>query len=105
MNEYLFFTSEGQTVAPNGDAEIENCQILGRAKGKNALEARENLLADNEWISEAHFNPAKFWSVQVLTEAQRADIQALAKWVLHDGQGTNSEGTAILQVAQRLQMI
>ena len=105
MNEYLFFTPEGQTVAPNADAEIENCQILGRAKGEDALEARENLLTDNKWIAEAHFDPAKFLFAQVLTEDQQADIKALAKWVLNNGQGTNSEETAILQVAQRLQMI
>lgn len=32
MREYMFYTTEGETLNPYGDV-IENCQILGRAIG------------------------------------------------------------------------
>ena len=34
MSEYIFYTTEGFTQAPNGN-NVENCQVLGRAFGKN----------------------------------------------------------------------
>ena len=37
MNEYIFYTTEGQTLAPNVDYTIENCQVLGFAKGDNIV--------------------------------------------------------------------
>lgn len=39
MNEYLFYTMEGTTIAPNRDFDLENCQILGRSKGDSKTEA------------------------------------------------------------------
>ena len=47
------------TQDPNGN-DIENCQMLGIAKGKDKLEAKNNLLKDNPWISEAGFNRSEF---------------------------------------------
>lgn len=60
MNEYIFYTPEGYTIAPNGNVEVENCQMLGTAKGKDEREARYNLLKESPWIIEAGFNPAEF---------------------------------------------
>ena len=60
MNEYIFYTQEGYTIAPNENVEVENCQLLGIALGKDEREARNNLLMENLWITEAGFNPAKF---------------------------------------------
>jgi hypothetical protein len=60
MNQYIFFTPEGSTTAPNDSIEVENCQVLGIAKGKNESEARFNLLKDNPWITEAGFNSDEF---------------------------------------------
>lgn len=57
MNEYIFYTTEGYTCPPNEDKEVENCQVLGFAKGNNAREAKENLIKDNPWIIECGFNP------------------------------------------------
>ena len=56
MNEYIFYTTEGFTQAPNGD-DIENCQLLGRASGKDKYEALVNLLKYNPWIVERGYNP------------------------------------------------
>lgn len=59
MEDYIFYTTEGFTQAPNGN-DIENCQMLGIAKGKDKVEAKDNLLRDNPWIINAGFAPAKF---------------------------------------------
>lgn len=60
MNEYIFYTTEGYTIAPNENVEINNCQVLGRAFGHNANEALKNLQKENPWILEAGFNEHKF---------------------------------------------
>lgn len=59
MNEYIIYTTEGFTQDPNGN-DIGNCQMLGIAKGKDKVEAKDNLLRDNSWIMEAGFAPADF---------------------------------------------
>ncbi len=56
MTEYLFYTTEGFTQAPDGD-DIENCQLLGRAYGKDKYDALSNLLKENPWIKERGFEP------------------------------------------------
>ena len=60
MNEYIIYTSEGHTIAPNENVEIENCQILGEACGNNPDVAKDNLLRDNPWIAEAGFSRSEF---------------------------------------------
>lgn len=62
MNEYIFYTPEGYTLAPIESVEIENCQMLGIAIGKDEIEAKNNLLEDDPWIIVAGFNPAKFYN-------------------------------------------
>ena len=66
MNEYIFYTPEGYTVAPNENVEVENCQMLGTAKGKDEHEARSNLLKENSWIAEAGFNSTEFFYRQII---------------------------------------
>ena len=39
MNEYIIYTLEGYTIAPNESIEVENCQVLGFANGSNIDEA------------------------------------------------------------------
>lgn len=56
MTEYIFYTTEGFTQAPDGE-DIENCQLLGRAYGKDKHDALSNLLKDNPWIEERGFDP------------------------------------------------
>lgn len=60
MNEYIFYTTEGQTIAPKEEYEVKNYQMLGVVSGKDAHEVKENLLKSNPWISEAGFSPGKF---------------------------------------------
>lgn len=56
MKEYIFYTAEGFTQAPDGE-DIENCQLLGRAYGKDKHDALSNLLKKNHWIKERGFDP------------------------------------------------
>ena len=68
MNEYIFYTTEGFTEAPNANIAIDNCQVIGRAHGTNEKEALNNLIAENEWILEAGFDPSSFITQQLMTE-------------------------------------
>ena len=67
MNEYIFYTTEGYTIAPNENVKVENCQLLGRACGNTMLEAKKKLMEDNPWIIEAGFHETKFIIKQLLT--------------------------------------
>lgn len=67
MNEYIFYTPEGHTIAPNENVEVENCQMLGTARGKDKDEAQENLLKENPWITEAGFNSSEFFYRQIIS--------------------------------------
>lgn len=58
MTEYFFYTTEGFTQAPDGN-DIENCQLLGRAYGKDKHDALSNLLKENPWIKERGFEPCE----------------------------------------------
>jgi len=58
MTEYIFYTTEGFTLAPDGE-NIENCQLLGRAYGKDKHQALENLIKENPWIEKRGFEPNK----------------------------------------------
>ncbi|MBQ9666229.1 MAG: hypothetical protein IJV33_07145 [Bacteroidaceae bacterium] len=60
MNEYIFYTPEGFTTAPNEDVEVENCQVLGCAYGDSEANAQVNLMKDNPWIAKACFDPSRF---------------------------------------------
>ena len=81
MNEYIFYTTEGHTDAPNDSIEVENCQVLGTMRGSNQEEAQENLLIENPWITEAGFDPAEFIVRQILTNEQRNDISLLVDYL------------------------
>ena len=77
MNDYIFYTTEGHTDAPNAAFEIENCQVIGIARGASQEVALSNLLSTNPWIAQAGFDTAKFIVRQILTSEQRADILTL----------------------------
>lgn len=55
MNEYIFYTAEGFTQAPNGE-DVENLQILGFAKANNENKAFISLLQENSWIKKNEFS-------------------------------------------------
>jgi hypothetical protein len=59
MNNYIFITEEGVTYQPNSTSpkpDIENCQVIGFAKGNNEDEAFKNLTKDNEYLLNTNFN-------------------------------------------------
>ena len=58
MTEYIFYTTEGFALAPDGE-DIENCQLLGRAYGEDKHNALQKLLKENPWIERRGFNPYK----------------------------------------------
>lgn len=68
MNEYIIYTTEGHTIAPNEDVEVENCQVLGRAFGNNPEEAKHNLMKENPWIAVAGFMESEFIVEQLMTK-------------------------------------
>lgn len=68
MNEYIIYTTEGYTIAPNKNVEVENCQVLGCTYGNNVGEAKENLLKDNPWILDAKFDETQFIVKQLLSD-------------------------------------
>ena len=84
MNEYIIFTTEGHTTAPNENIEVENCQILGRVRGNNSEEAKINLLKDNPWIAEAGFDRSEFIVEQLLTNEERAAIKEVLDYLWDD---------------------
>lgn len=84
MNEYIFYTTEGYTDAPNDGIEAENCQVLGIVRCSNESEAQENLLNENPWITKAGFAPEEFFVRQILTKGQRNDIIALVDYLWAD---------------------
>lgn len=84
MNEYIFYTPEGYTTAPNENVDVENCQVLGIAKGKNKIDAKENLLNENPWIVETGFDPAQFIAKQLITDEQRSAIKKLLDYLWED---------------------
>ncbi len=66
MNEYIFYTTIGYSLAPDGETEVENCQVLGFAQGRNVDEAKAHLLAEQAWIAELGYAGAPILSRQVL---------------------------------------
>lgn len=56
MKEYIFYTAEGFTQAPDGE-DIENCQLLGRVYGNDMHDALQNLLNKHPWIEQRGFDP------------------------------------------------
>lgn len=66
MREYMFYTTEGETLNPYGDV-IENCQILGRAIGTCQADALNKLLAENSWITKNGYDPMCFLVVELTT--------------------------------------
>ncbi len=66
MNEYISYTTEGCTLAPDGETEVENCQVLGFASGTDVAEAKACLFAAKPWIAELGFDRKLILSRQVV---------------------------------------
>ena len=83
MAEFIIYTTEGFTQDTNGN-DIENCQMLGIAKGKDKLEAKDNLLKDNPWIIETGFDKSEFIIRQLMTDEERAAIKKVIDYLWKD---------------------
>ena len=81
MNEYIFYTTEGHTDAPNETIAIDNCQVIGRANGANENEALSNLISENTWIIEAGFDTSKIIAKQLITDELRKNFSVLMNWI------------------------
>ena len=60
MNSYIFITTEGFTFQPGSESaepDVENCQVIGFAKGNSIDEAFENLIAENKYLLKTSFLP------------------------------------------------
>ena len=68
MKEYVFFTSEGWTIPPNENMTVENCQLLGFAKGDSKENALKHLILGNPWIIECGFDISQITGVRVIRE-------------------------------------
>jgi len=55
MKNYIFYTDEGYTQDNNSNY-VENCQIIGWAKGKTPIEAFNNLKQECEYLKEISFS-------------------------------------------------
>ena len=66
MKKFIFVTSEGETIAPNG-SNVENLQVIGIVDNvENEDEALKKLLQENSWIFDAEFNVAEFIAYEIL---------------------------------------
>ncbi len=66
MKKFIFVTSEGETIAPNG-SDVENLQVIGIVDNvENEDEALKKLLQENFWIFDAEFNVAEFIAYEIL---------------------------------------
>ena len=75
--EYLIYTTEGATIAPNDEVQIENCQLLGRAIGEDLSEAVDNMFEEQKWLKLAGFNPDECFGAQIITNNQKEDLKEL----------------------------
>ncbi|MBI4377920.1 MAG: hypothetical protein HY578_02360 [Nitrospinae bacterium] len=59
MKSFIFVTTEGFTYQPNSESpepDIENCQVIGFADGKDLEDAFGNLISENEYLLETNFD-------------------------------------------------
>lgn len=68
MHQYIFYTPEGWTAPPNEGMTVENCQLLGFAKGDNLNNAFEKLLGDNQWIIECGYDISQITGIRIIKE-------------------------------------
>ena len=59
MKSYIFITIEGYTFQPESESiepDIENCQVVGFAKGKDPQQAFQNLIQEDSNLLETTFD-------------------------------------------------
>lgn len=59
MKSYIFITEEGTSYQPNSispEPDIDNCQVIAFAKGKDENEAFINLKKENDYLFDTNFD-------------------------------------------------
>lgn len=64
MKNYIFITQEGITYQPDSpsyessstEGDVDNCQVVGFAKGEDEYKALKRLLKENESLLDTNFN-------------------------------------------------
>lgn len=77
-NQYIFITTEGETIAPNSEYPIENCQVLGIVDAENEKGAIHKLIEKNPWIEPSGFDVSQTRCIQLLTENIRTTYVVLS---------------------------
>lgn len=83
MSEYLIYTSEGYTTAPD-DSAVENCQVLGVIDGHSEEEAIQKLFEKNEWIEKAGFTEENALGRPLLLSSIKEDIEKVIAYLWKD---------------------
>lgn len=59
MKSFIFITTEGYTYQPYSgsiEPDVDNCQVIGFAEGRDLGDAFDNLLLENRYLLETTFN-------------------------------------------------
>lgn len=59
MKSFIFITTEGYTYQPSSESiepDIDNCQVIGFAKGIDMDDAFKNLLSENRYLLKTPFD-------------------------------------------------
>ena len=59
MKSYIFITAKGYTFQPEStsvEPDIENCQVVGFAKGEDPQQAFQNMIQENKNLLETTFD-------------------------------------------------
>lgn len=83
MKTFIFYTMQGYTESPSGKC-VENVQMLGRARGNNVVEARNNLINENPWITSVGFIPENIFAEQVIDKELRNNIRTVVEYLWRD---------------------
>lgn len=86
MNEYLIYSTQGKTIAPNESVSIDNCQLLGRSYGTSLNNAIDNLYNTCNWITKAGFDKSECIGIQILTPTIKEHISQIIEYMLYEGQ-------------------
>jgi hypothetical protein len=66
MKKFIFITTEGETIAPDG-SKVKNLQVIGIVENvETEDEALKKLLQENSWIFDTEFNVAEFVAHEIL---------------------------------------
>lgn len=83
-NQYLFITTEGDTIAPNTDYPVDNLQVLGFVGADTEKNAMHKLIQENPWIEPSGFDVSQAICLKILTEDIRKDIHSIVDYLRGD---------------------